>query len=168
MVIQLNSQTTINMRSLTLDHIAPYLPYRLELYYTHTQQFGVARDLYSIEDNDSDDIKIKINHMDGEHIWMFQPLLHPLSTLTTTLIPFDNITTTMEDYITGNWDLGEQNWILSEVAKGQQIGRLFDLPYSAIQLLFKYHFDVFTLIPEDLALDKRYCGNLDKRYNEND
>ena len=121
--------------NLELKHIAPYLPYELQMIgkYGQTETLNLSNTKHALQ--------------------YWKPILRPLSDFTEFEIEFDNITTTIEDYITGNWDLGSENWILAEVAKGKQIERLFDLPYSIFPILFEHHFDIFGLIEEGLAVD---------------
>ena len=65
---------------LELKHLALYLPYGLKLFYTHTKKIGQISNIYTIgEGYDNDDIKISIDYSEGEHIWMYKPILRPLS-----------------------------------------------------------------------------------------
>ena len=65
---------------LELKHLAPYLPYGLKLYYEHTKKIGQVSNIYTIgEGYDNDDIKISIDRGSDEHIWMYKPILKPLS-----------------------------------------------------------------------------------------
>lgn len=66
---------------LTIEHLAPYLPYglKVQLQYGDSEPMTI-NGLSDIEEYD--DIKIKVGYMDGEHIWMFKPYLRPLSQLT--------------------------------------------------------------------------------------
>ena len=48
---------------LELKHLAPYLPYGLKLFYTHTKKIGQISNIYTIgEGYDNDDIKISIDY----------------------------------------------------------------------------------------------------------
>jgi hypothetical protein len=116
---------------LELKHLAPYLPYGLKLFYTHTKKIGQVSNIYTIgEGYDNDDIKISIDYTDGEHIWMYKPILSPLSDLT-------------EDV------LQEFNFIKKPIVNQD----LESLSYGFMQHCFKNHFDVFGLIPKRLAID---------------
>lgn len=68
---------------LELKHLAPYLPYKLRCQFIHSGRIGTISNIYTIgEGYDNEDIKISIDFTDGDHIWMFKPILRPLSDLT--------------------------------------------------------------------------------------
>lgn len=75
-------------KELTLEHIALYLAYGLNLQFSYeddTEQNvkrGLLTDVYTIDD----DVKLSVEHMDDEHIWMFKPILRPMSDLTMELV----------------------------------------------------------------------------------
>ena|SRR5690554_3589173 len=120
-------------KKLTLREIAPYLPYGLEVIYTHTGERGNIKNLYDIEYYD--DIKIGINWMDGEHIWMFKPILRPLSDLTK-----HECYTALSYNLRFNIDiLGFPNYL--------------DLKVNDYNILLENHFDVFGIIEKNLAID---------------
>lgn len=49
-----------------LEHIAPYLPYKLKVLYTHTNTIGIISNIYTIgEGYDDEDTKISIDHYEG-------------------------------------------------------------------------------------------------------
>lgn len=126
---------------LELKHLAPYLPYGLEVIYTHTKERGSIRNLYDIEEYN--DIKLGINWLYGEHIWMFKPILRPLSDLTKEIEVDSELTTISKDNTWGRFD---------EIAtlKPHQL-RFIQL--REYELLLEYHFDVFGLIEQGLAID---------------
>lgn len=144
------------MKQLELKHIAPYFPYGLEVQY-----IGDMTD-----DNkrvDGDYIKIgeiaKIGSVDFRYsnpvYWMdferglfgvnsnvFKPILRPLSDLTKEIeyngekfIPCEQFSYDMECMLR-----------LGDVDTGCQ-------PYSLIQKLIEWNFDIFGLIDKDLAID---------------
>lgn len=118
---------------LTLREIAPYLPYGLEVIYEHTKYRGVIRNLYDIEEYDN--IKLGINWFDGEHIWMFKPILRPLS------------------------DLMKKEYRC--LFYGNPLDyKIDELPYRTFTKLLELHFDVFHLIPQGLAIDKNKLAQL--------
>jgi len=127
---------------LELKHITPYLPYGLKLYYEYTNKIGEISNIYTIgEGYDNDDIKISVDYSEAEHIWMFKPILRPLSDL--------NI-----------FDFGSKTpnkGVASEFNAALHIinhkGKLQVLEYWFMQLLLEHHFDVFGLIEKKLAID---------------
>ena len=64
---------------LELKHLSPYLPYKLKLRFMHPyvdhQTIGVLNNIYNCDD----DVKLSVNYSDDEHIWMYKPILRPLS-----------------------------------------------------------------------------------------
>ena len=122
------------MEILTIEHLAPYLPYNISL------QFIIRKDVvrtgvmtrllnYSHETHTE---RVAIDNYDSEHIWMFKPILRPLE------------------------DLNKAIW--------QEINTVFDfselkdydinfIPYSLFEFLIGNHFDVFDLIEKGLAID---------------
>lgn len=68
------------MNELELKHIAPYLPYGLKVQSKIDRTIdGIARIVDITGDNN--DVKIGYRWSDSEHIWMFKPILRPLSDL---------------------------------------------------------------------------------------
>jgi hypothetical protein len=68
------------MRTLELKDICGYLPYGLKAQYSNNQTQDVITDVVNMPDND--DIKLTIGYIgSGEHIWMYKPILRPLSDL---------------------------------------------------------------------------------------
>lgn len=67
-------------RELQLSDICCYLPYGLKAYYEYGNKTGVVSGLYDLPDNH--DVKLRIDWSDSEHIWMYKPLLRPMSLLT--------------------------------------------------------------------------------------
>ena len=67
-------------KELNFKHISPYLPYNLKCKYPYGKKEGLVRDIHNLS-IDEQDIKMSINFMEGQHIWMFKPLLRPMSDL---------------------------------------------------------------------------------------
>lgn len=116
---------------LTIEHLAPYLPYGLKLQYIVRdilEKTGVMTRISHDKDL-THPTKIAIDNCDSEHIWMFKPILRPMS-----------------DLILPNHILG-MGYI--------DFNRSGDIGYTLKQYsyLLKNHFDVFNLIPEGLAID---------------
>lgn len=163
------------MKKLKLEHLAPYLPYELKLFYTHTKKIGQISNIYSIgEGFDNEDIKISIDFSEGEHIWMYKPILRPLSDITKEIIhneerfvpglklvdpektewsrmicefynPFARIPTHSKYIRVMHDKLGE---IISI-----NPSNISHLPYHTFKNLLEWHFDVFGLIEKGLAID---------------
>tara|TARA_R110001632_G_scaffold117450_1_gene229538 strand:- start:143 stop:514 length:372 start_codon:yes stop_codon:yes gene_type:complete len=117
---------------LELKHLAPYLPYGLKARFMHPvvkhQKTGVINNTYNLDD----DVKLSIDYSDDEHIWMYKPILRPLSDLTEysyTIGSYFNL----EDFKTCvyNKEVSVLEW----------------------EDLLKNHFDVFGLIEKGLAID---------------
>lgn len=69
---------------LEVKHLAPYLPYGLKLQYVvreKVEQTGIMKSISHNED-ETHPTRVSISSMyNEEHIWMFKPLLKPLSKL---------------------------------------------------------------------------------------
>lgn len=145
---------------LEIKHLSVYLPYGLEVLYNHTKERGVIRNLYSIENYE--DIKIGINFLDGEHIWMFKPILRPLSDLT------KEINYGLSTYaFTDLFEIGDCDGCVFEFEHGNiktikalesisiynSYNDINYLPSAVVNMMYEYHFDVFGLIDKGLAID---------------
>lgn len=115
--------------NLELKHLAPYLPYGLKLWYEHTDKKGQISNVYTIgEGYDNDDIKISIDGGSDEHIWMYKPMLRPMSYL--------------QEFSPAIYEYG---WLPHKNVYGMQ--------HLEALILFENHFDVFGLIEKGLAID---------------
>ena len=126
---------------LELKHLALYLPYGLKLFYTHTKKIGQISNIYTIgEGYDNDDIKISIDYSEGEHIWMYKPILRPLSDFFENVdgVSFSNMIT--HGYHNSFWHKDNFN--------------VKHLMYHDFQLLVSKHADVFGLIDKELAINR--------------
>lgn len=131
------------METLTIKELAAYLPYFLK---------GIFIDKIDV-----------VTSMDNEHdlisgvnstveIKNFKPILRPLSDLTKMIevngedfVPYEH--STFVEAMIAN----EYLEYLCEAKASLAEDRL--LPYSIVQLLFEWHFDVFGLIEKGLAKD---------------
>ncbi len=139
---------------LEVKHLAPYLPYGLKLQYVvreKVEKIGIMKTIIHNED-ETHPTKVSIDWNDAEHIWMFKPILRPLSDLDKQIIRSENLTVKPsrafglvkdED---GTWcDEFSANYGESPTAK---------VPVIYFNMwLFEYHFDVFGLIEQGLAVD---------------
>ncbi|MGV0854794.1 hypothetical protein ACTS9E_04265 [Empedobacter brevis] len=137
--------------SLELKHISPYLPYGLK--------GRVDKETYIQEENERIGELKTIDLADHQYhlavyndlgyflSWIdeFKPILRPLSDLMKEIevngekfVPFDEIRS--------------YSFELNNNKKWQKVV-LEDMPYSEVQKLFEWHFDVFGLIEKGLAVD---------------
>lgn len=144
------------MKKLTLEHLAPYLPYDIELAFVLRDEIRYVGKITSLLDiQEYDDIKIKIGYNDAEHIWMFKPILHPLSDLTKEIehngekfVPVD-IFFPYSDYD----KIFDRKVDITSLELAGSINFKYS-PYFILNNLFKWHFDVFGLIDAGLAVDE--------------
>ncbi len=136
------------MKTLELKHLAPYLPYKLELFCSN----GTIVDL----DKDYFDEDWSCGYKDGH----LKPILHPLSSLTKEIevngekfVPFDNM------YLKAYKEICE----LTDEADPSKI--IEAMPYYIYIKLFEWHFDCFSLIENNLAID---INTLTKTLKENE
>jgi hypothetical protein len=152
------------MKTLELKHITPYLPYKLKCLYSHTNKIGTISKINTIGDGfDNDNIKLSIDYLDSEHIWMFKPILRPLSDLTKEIeiegekfVPIDRILDNhsfVSDIHISKFRkfkiIQEQIHILKDI---KELGYRY-CDYWFLQYLLEWHFDVFGLIEKGLAVD---------------
>lgn len=133
-----------------LKHLAPYLPYGLKGNLVNLEYFDsqINKELYRIETgltekNKFYDITVVVGDCEGE-IVDFKPILRPLSDLTKERIDFLWFEVIGVDR--GNFD--EHDFY-----EKCEIGLINLLPIMVYDKLFEWHFDVFELIPQGLAID---------------
>ena len=133
---------------LELKHLAGYLPYELKGIFTIYNTEQTVRSLSVIYIN---------RELEYRH---FKPILRPLSDLTKEIevngdifIPLDIISSHLEYELNYN---SEENEFSTK-----QINRLFimEIPYLAIDCMLEWHFDIYGLIENGLAID---MNTLDK------
>lgn len=127
---------------LEIKHLSPYLPYGLKLQYIvrdEVKKIGIMQSISHNED-EAHPTRISISQMyNEEHIWMFKPILHPLSSLTEQEL-IDNVIETHIDYLIDGFDV-------------------LDVPYRVFEYLVSKHYDVFKLIQQELAIDYNTLNN---------
>jgi hypothetical protein len=133
----------LNEMKLELKHLAPYMPYWLKF----------VIDMYEFTDGNS---KPEIRHFTmGNDISMClnygKPILRPIQEVE---LFFEDIWALGNDedvkkYLDSDflWENGQIE--ISEI----QLIEADKLPYGTLQVLLKYHFDVFDLIEKGLAID---------------
>lgn len=149
---------------LELKHLAPYLPYSLKIQFTQIDDDGIGGigELYKIETGKSEKRLFEIDPtiIVGDYeLYILEddikPILRPLSDLTKEIevngekfVPYDYFYDDSEnDWFDGNvW--------MNYMFEGNIEKSDFDfIPYYIIQKLFEWHFDVFELIENRLAVD---------------
>lgn len=126
---------------LELKHLAAYLPYNLKVQYVVrgvVEETGVITKITHNED-DTHPTRVGIYYANCEHIWMFKPILKPMSKLT-------------EKEVT---NLGFQRLFFAALKRSLKYKKWFDdVPYRLIKYLLSQHYDIFGLIEAGLAVEK--------------
>lgn len=144
------------MRTLKIEEILPYLPYKTLCYYS-----GI--------DAQSESVVNKVGEVKWiavfKEYWKVYAGKHPGHLKTfykgekckLLLIPLSEVDTTkLIDYLHGDMTDNIQKWIYHFDSKPLRRPKLIlQAPYSVMEWFFKNHFDVFSLIDDHLALDKR-------------
>lgn len=146
------------MEKLEIKHISPYLPYNL-CFITPLQIIGfdkvLPKQLHGIIDNYA-----RFNTPDGYIEYYFEdikPILRPFSDLTKPCLPgglipmFELIK--MCDLNTTDFELHFINLNFCLYSKSQKRFFINDNNFYLTQKLFEYHFDIFGLIENGLAID---------------
>ena len=126
---------------LELKHIAPYLPYGLKgiekSYKVIMELHGVSQHGFTLEDGDYDDLR------------RFKPILRPLSDLTKEIevnglkiIPLNELQTVYG-----------YEYLYTYIHKNQGRFNHYAVCFGCLEYLLKWHFDVFGLVPQGLAID---------------
>lgn len=139
--------------TIKLHEICGYLPYGVELAFIVRDEVRYIDKITGISDiGDYDDIKIKLGYNDSEHIWMFKPILRPLSDLTKEIEHngerFVPIVKLLQEYCFDTNQMTEQE--INEYAESMIE---IDMSYMAAQMLMEWHFDIHGLIDRNLALN---------------
>jgi len=136
----------ITMETLTIEKLAPYLPYKLQMYGAST-----VSTLIGLDNREGKQLTLEfvlgIDYCDPIE---FSPILRPLSDLTKEIeingekfVPKDKFDHEMSFY---------SDSVVLEMRDYKRIN-LLDHPLKILNKLFEWHFDVFGLIPEGLAID---------------
>lgn len=133
---------------LEVKHLAPYLPYGLKLQYIvrdKVENTGVMKSI-SHNENETYPTRVSIDFNDEEHIWMFKPILRPLSQIKKYFEPIFETDKEVNEYLSYE---ATTPFSVEEILNY----KFQYLPYGTYQVLFKHHFDVFSLIDAGLAID---------------
>ena len=130
---------------LELKHLAPYLPYDLKVMdlYDNKERFFVG---YSINHTEQVKISVYKNLLStGRLSSEVKPILRPLSDLKT----IEKEIKLVDSY----WYVDDYLTEKCTVDKIYPLHVIEFIPYAIMQVLLKYHFDVFGLIEKGLAID---------------
>lgn len=133
---------------LELKHLAPYLPYKLQW------QLWISENDNGIREMEAKDI----GGICAYENW--KPFLRPLSQLTEEIEHNGDRVDVLKEL--GLFKENVSNGKIVDFRTGKQI-KIGHLEYARVEILVKYHFDVFALIEQGLALPKEPLSN-DKRF----
>jgi hypothetical protein len=118
------------MKKLELKHLASYLPYGLKFKDSYADDVSI----YTLSSN-------QLSHWESGHIKPFLPILRPLSQLTQEIehngerfVPMDLLAEDSCFYF-------DNKFVLAQ-------------PYWVIEKLLEWHFDIYGLIDNNLAIQK--------------
>jgi hypothetical protein len=131
---------------LEIMHLAPYLPYGLKMQYVVREKVEKTGVLQSISHRDFETHPTRVS-IEGlyneEHIWMFKPILRPLSDLNKEMSVFTHVFVP-KNILSDSLQMQLDIWNLPEIV---------DLKVTDYQKLLGWHFDIFGLIKNGLAVD---------------
>lgn len=133
------------MQELQLKHIAPHFPYGLKMTFRVGGKVGVLRAIYNYE-QETHPVRLLLDGMDSEHIWMFKPILKPIQEL-------DELhAQKLTEFIGKDWceayDEYFEAWI-NDLANTDKL--VLQAPQPIFNYFLSQHFDVFGLIDKGLA-----------------
>ena len=149
---------------LELKHIAPYLPYGLKVAYVgYGEHEKEIKELVGLNINSELWIKISeigINNQSGEQPKNIKPILRPLSDLTKKIehngekfVPSKKI----ENDFACEWGSMAEEILFPLFDKNHTDIKI--IPFNIMLKLFEWHFDVFNLIENNLAIDINTLNN---------
>ena len=130
---------------LELKHLAPYLPYGLKCKWNQSKPFEL-KGLQHGSDSVNNEMWIwKDKTYFIGYLYECKPILRPLSDLKTIEKEIKSVDSYwyVDDYLTEK----------CTVDKIYPLHVIEFIPYAIMQVLLKYHFDVFGLIEKGLAID---------------
>lgn len=139
---------------LELKHIAPYLPHQLQILTPNCE--GHLSILKGLKSNKFDQLCIR----DSDDKWWInssvKPILRPLSDLTKEIQTIHGEVFIPYKDIENQFNIEGLNNNLYYLVKREDDGNVFISlieNYQIIQILFQWHFDIFGLIENGLAID---------------
>ncbi len=131
---------------LELKHIAPYLPYGLKY-----QEENKAQTILKTVDAGID--MVNFGWGNAKYLREIKPILRPLSYLTKEIeVNGKKFVPLTELLNISNFDVSKMSWE-EQLDYGHIYCDLSFINFYDLQLLLEWHFDVFGLIDENLAID---------------
>lgn len=131
------------MERLTINELAPYLPYGLKVKYNNGEEINIISTMKGIEDENN---ILTENHVVSMN-FAFKPLLRPLSSINLKWFQ-DNIDEAIEDFRINCEP--ENNHFSVEVC--EKVLGWSALSLEEYQLFYEHHVDIHGLIDRSLAL----------------
>jgi hypothetical protein len=129
------------MREIRLKELAAYLPYGLKVSKIHVLNIGKGIG--------------SIPHILTTKRNDYKPILRPIAEVENDIIIHNGETVNVLDIMNGFWGV---EWLGATEKFELHVGGLNiilspeELPYDLVQILLSYHFDVFGLIEDNLAI----------------
>jgi hypothetical protein len=135
---------------LELKHIAPYFRYGLKMTFREGGRISTLQAMYNYT-HETHPIRLVLDGMDSEHIWMFKPILKPLSEFNPLTIETDD---KIKEFVGRRYWCDAYDDFLYVYANDMANldTRLLQAPYPIFNYLLSQHYDVFGLIPKRLAI----------------
>lgn len=142
---------------LELKHLSPYLPYGLR-FINPSGDYGFLKPSFELTG-----INYKKIHLVGfslpQDLWKFKPILRPLSDLAKEIevngekfVPIDKLNIEGEPFVEYGVNGYGKDYLCFNYADGDDSIEFNDYEEFRSKLL-SWHFDVFRLIPQELAID---------------
>lgn len=137
---------------LKLEHLAPYFPYELDLQLIIRGQVSAEETMTRISHHiwETHPTKIAMGCGNSEHIWMFKPLLRPLSQIQSYFEPLWDSDIDVRTYLSEEYISSFGFESIEEMLEH----KIEWWPVGFYTTLLKHHFDLFELIENGLATIK--------------
>lgn len=137
---------------LEVKHLAAYLPYSLKIQYIVRNVVNLTGYMRAIIHNEDEThpTRVAINHNPTEHIWMFKPILRPISEFGDS----DDLRKVHEFIGLGKWCEAYDHYFdvwFNDLANIDKL--ILQAPYEIFNYFLANHYDVFGLIKNGLAID---------------
>jgi len=149
---------------LELKHLASYLPYGLKVYvYGQTIFDNHICELKWLDASNQAFFDGDWNNI-SENSEYFKPILRPLSDLTKEIevngekfVPIEFFEISDDENKNKEYDYGNIKLIrsLESLSKNAFVNDISYLPYGVVEKLYEWHFDIYGLIENNLAIDKK-------------
>ena len=133
------------MEKLELKHLAPYLPYGLNMYYAGKKGSSIIDG--NIEPYTSEMRPVSMMPMLRNEKGLYKPILRPLSDLTKEITTHKICGEFIEQWC--------EDWIehFVDFTGKHNEANIKACPYDLMEILLENHYDVFGLIEKGLAID---------------